>query len=51
MNYVKRRFNISHVIKLSAQTFERGCKRGIQLGKKPYIDFLILLKENTLHWF
>ena len=30
---VKRRFNHSHVIKVSAQTFARGYKKRIQLGK------------------
>ena len=45
--YVKRRFNLSHVSKVSAQTFA-GCKKRIQLGK-PYKDFLILLTENILH--
>ena len=35
-------FNISNVIKVSAQTLERGCKRGIQLGKTLYrfFDFI-----------
>ena len=31
--YVKRRFNLIHVTKVSAQTFARGCKKRIQLGK------------------
>ena len=35
---------------MSAQTFARGYKKRIQLGRQ-YIDFLILLTENILHWF
>ena len=31
--YVKRYFNLSHVTKVSAQTFARGCKKRIHLGK------------------
>ena len=46
--YVKRRFNLSHVSKVSAQTFAGGCKKCIQLGK-PYKDFLILLTKSILH--
>ena len=30
---VKRRFNLSYVTKVSAQTFARGCKKRIRLGK------------------
>ena len=33
---VKRRFNRSHVTKVSAQTFARGYKKRIQLGKTLY---------------
>ena len=33
---VKRRFNLSHVTKVSAQTFARGHKKCIQLGKTLY---------------
>ena len=31
--HVKRRFNLSHVTKVSAQTFARGCKKRTELGK------------------
>ena len=39
---VKRRVNLSHMIKVSAQIFARGCKRRIQLGKALYrfLDFI-----------
>ena len=47
-NDVKRRFNLSHVTKVSAQTFARGCKN-VFSWEKRYIDFLILLTENILH--
>ena len=36
MSIVKRRFNLSHVTKVSVQTFARGCKKSIQLGKTLY---------------
>ena len=49
---VKRRFNRSHVTKVSAKTFAR-CKRlqkTYSAGKNfTFIDFLILLTENILH--
>ena len=32
-NDVKRRFNLSHMDKVSAQTFARGCKKCIRLRK------------------
>ena len=35
-NDVKRRFNLSYVTKVSAQTFARGCKNRIQLRKTLY---------------
>ena len=31
--YVKRRFDVSHVTKVSGQTFATGFNRRIQLGK------------------
>ena len=34
---VKRRFNLSHVTKVSAQTFAITCKKCVQQGEKPYI--------------
>ena len=33
---VKRRFNLSHVTKVSEQTFARGHKKRIQTGKSLY---------------
>ena len=47
---VKQRFNLSHVTKVSAETFARGCK--MYLAEKNFLDnFLILLTENILHLF
>ena len=48
VKYVKRHFNLSHVTKVSAQTFARGCKN-VFTWEKPYKDFLILITENILH--
>ena len=45
---VKRRFNLSHVTKVSAQTFARGCKNRSRL-RKTLCRFL--LTENILHRF
>ena len=36
--------------KVSVQTLARGCKN-VFSWQKPYLDFLILLTENILHWF
>ena len=56
LKYVKRRFNLSHVTKVSAQTFARGCKKRIQLGKTllRILDainrkyFILILKMTIL---
>lgn len=37
--HAKRRYNLSHLTKVSAQTSGRGCKQGIQLGKTLYRFF------------
>ena len=53
-----RRFNLCHLTKVSAQTFTRGCKKRIQLGKTlhRFLDFnrkyftLILKMTMTIKW-
>ena len=41
-NDVKRRFNLSHMDKVSGQTFARGCKKCIRLRKtlSRFLDFI-----------
>ena len=47
---VKQSFNLSHVTKVSAQTFARGYKKRIQLGKALYrFSHFINRKSFTLN--
>ena len=51
MGRIKRHFHFSHVTKVSAETFARGCKKHIWLRKTFLYNFLLLLTDNILHLF
>ena len=44
--HVKRSFNPNHLTKMSVKTISRGAED--ILAETPYINFLILLRENIL---